>query len=160
VAATDRIGYFGKFAETMGFTEFVQVGRVIVIIYGPLYGKLAVILDILDQNRILIEGPRSVTGVDRQVIQLKRVKLTPIVINIRRQSRTKNLLKAVQENDIVAKFAKTTFAQKLARQDKRANINDFDRHKLMVVKKKRAQAYHKAFIALGGKELRSYVRHN
>lgn len=36
----------------MGFTRFVEVGRVALINYGPDAGKLCVILEIVDQKRV------------------------------------------------------------------------------------------------------------
>jgi large subunit ribosomal protein L14e len=36
------------------FTRFVEVGRVVLINYGPDYGKLATIVDIVDGKRVRI----------------------------------------------------------------------------------------------------------
>jgi len=47
----------------MVYNTFVQIGRAVHINYGPSKGKLAVIIDIINENRVLIEGPTS--GVDR-----------------------------------------------------------------------------------------------
>ena len=38
----------------MGFTRFVEVGRVVLINYGPDAGKIATIVDILDSKRVSI----------------------------------------------------------------------------------------------------------
>ncbi len=40
--------------STMSFNRFVQVGRVVLINYGPLEGKLAVIVDIIDNNKVRV----------------------------------------------------------------------------------------------------------
>ena len=34
------------------FTRFVEVGRVAYCVYGPDAGKLVVIVDVIDQNRV------------------------------------------------------------------------------------------------------------
>lgn len=34
------------------FTRFVEVGRVVLINYGPDNGKLATIIDVVDQNKV------------------------------------------------------------------------------------------------------------
>merc|ERR1711879_339664 len=60
---------------TMVFKRFVEIGRVAVINYGPDAGKLCVIIDVLDQNRAFIDGPSSITGVQRQAIPFKRLAL-------------------------------------------------------------------------------------
>ena len=38
----------------MGFTRFVEVGRVVLINYGPDAGKIATIVDILDSKRVRV----------------------------------------------------------------------------------------------------------
>ncbi len=46
--------------------------------YGEETGKLVGIVEILDQKRVLIDGPT----IKRQVILLKRLQLTSITIDI------------------------------------------------------------------------------
>ena len=48
----------------MVFKKFVEIGRIVVINYGPLAGKLAVIVDILNTTRVLVHGPKE--GVRKQ----------------------------------------------------------------------------------------------
>lgn len=40
----------------MGFTKFIEIGRVCMINRGSLEGKLVIIVDIVNLNRVLIEG--------------------------------------------------------------------------------------------------------
>ena len=58
----------------MVFRKFVEVGRVVIVNYGPLVGKLAVIVDILTTTKALIQGLKG--GIRRQEISLRRVTLT------------------------------------------------------------------------------------
>ncbi|EMH73394.1 60S ribosomal protein L14, putative, partial [Entamoeba histolytica HM-1:IMSS-B] len=51
----------------MVFSRFVEVGRVVLMKTGPFASKLAVIVEILDHNRVLVDGPQAITGVPRQV---------------------------------------------------------------------------------------------
>lgn len=37
-----------------GFTRFVEIGRVALINYGPHEGKLAVIIDVVDNNKVCV----------------------------------------------------------------------------------------------------------
>ena len=54
---------------TMPFKKFVEVGRVAVLGgEGPNQGKIAAIVNVIDQNRVLVDGPTS--GVLRQVIYI------------------------------------------------------------------------------------------
>jgi hypothetical protein len=34
------------------YKRFVEIGRVVLISYGPLTGKLATVVDVVDQNRV------------------------------------------------------------------------------------------------------------
>ena len=52
----------------------VSLGRVIYINFGHNAGKLAVIVDIIDGKRVVIDGPT--TGIEKQVISNKRFALT------------------------------------------------------------------------------------
>ena len=62
------------------FKRFVEPGRVVLINYGQSHGKLAVIADIIDENRVLLDGPH--TGIAREVYPLKRVSLTDFKVSI------------------------------------------------------------------------------
>lgn len=52
----------------------ISLGRVIYINFGPLAGKIAVVIDIVNGNRVIIDGPGL--GVERQMISNKRLTLT------------------------------------------------------------------------------------
>lgn len=122
----------------MPFKRFVEVGRVVLINYGPETGKLATIIDIVDQNKCLIDGPADITGVSRQVIPFKRLALTDIVVKIQMNAREKTLKKAWAEADVMAKWEASSWAKKLASRKKRASLSDFDRFKVMVAKKQKS----------------------
>lgn len=62
------------------FKRFVEIGRVVLISYGPDRGKLCTIVDVIDQNRVLVDGPESVTGVHRHELNIKRIKLTDMKV--------------------------------------------------------------------------------
>jgi len=117
------------------FTRFVQIGRVCLINYGAYEGKLCVILDIIDQNRALISGPSS--GVPRQALNFKRMALTDFRVKINRGARNKIVAKALETAGIKDKWEQTSESKKLVTRVKRANLNDFDRFKVMILKKKR-----------------------
>ena len=42
----------GSNIATMPYSRYVEVGRVALVNYGPEYGKLVVITDVVDQNRV------------------------------------------------------------------------------------------------------------
>uniref|UniRef100_A0A6T5XYL5 Large ribosomal subunit protein eL14 domain-containing protein n=1 Tax=Thalassionema nitzschioides TaxID=33649 RepID=A0A6T5XYL5_9STRA len=122
----------------MPFSKYVEVGRVVLINYGPLSGKLATIIDIIDQNKCLIDGPADLTGVTRQVISYKRIALTDFTVKIERTSTVDEIKAAWGEAETMSKWEATSWAKKLAAKKKRADLTDFDRFKLMVARKQKS----------------------
>jgi large subunit ribosomal protein L14e len=120
------------------FKRYVEVGRVVLINCGPENGKLATIVDIVDQNKCLVDGPFEVTGVNRQVISYTHIALTDLTVKVQRNARQKTLVKAWKEGDVMAKWEATSWAKKLSSKKKRASLSDFDRFKVMVAKKQKA----------------------
>merc|ERR1712228_679929 len=101
-------------------------------------GKICVILDFVDSTRALIDGPKSQTGVRRQTIPFRRLSIVPIKVKIIRACRSVHLEKAFVANKVAEKWAKLPWAKKIARNKIRASLSDFDRFKVMVLKKKKS----------------------
>ena len=120
------------------FSRFVEVGRIVLVNYGPDAGKLATIIDIVDGNKCMIDGPVPKTGVARQVIPFKRLALTDIVIKVPKSARQKTLVKAWDAAKVEETWAATSWAKKLARKKVRASLTDFQRFQLMVARKQKA----------------------
>ena len=133
----------------MVFKRYVQVGRVVLINYGPDAGSLATVIDIVDSNKCLIDGPQEITGVSRQVIPYSRIALTDLTVKIQRNARQKTLKKAWTEADTMAKWEATSWAKKLAAKKKRASLGDFDRFKVMVARKQKSEIIAKKMAELG-----------
>jgi large subunit ribosomal protein L14e len=66
----------------MPYKRFVEIGRVVLISYGPDTGKLCTIVNVLDHNRVLVDGPEPITGVHRHELNIKRIMLTDIVVPV------------------------------------------------------------------------------
>ena len=70
----------------------LTLGRVVYINFGPLAGKIAVVVDIVNGNRVIIDG--SSMGVERQMISNKRLTLTrfriPGVVKAEKQASLKS----------------------------------------------------------------------
>ena len=129
----------------MVFRRFVEVGRVIIVNYGPLVGKLAVIVDILTTTKALIHGLKG--GIKRQEISLRRVTLTDYKLDIKRGAKQAEVYKAIDDFKLEDKFKTSTFYKKNEIRQKRANLTDFDRFKVMRLRQKRAVLRH---IAING----------
>ncbi|KAL0437353.1 UNVERIFIED_CONTAM: 60S ribosomal protein L14-2 [Sesamum radiatum] len=118
----------------MPFKRYVEIGRVALVNYGKDYGKLVVIVDVIDQNRALVDAPDMV----RSQMNFKRLSLTDIKIDIKRVPKKKTLIAAMEAADVKGKWEKSSWGRKLIVQKRRASLNDFDRFKLMLAKIKRA----------------------
>ena len=128
----------------MPYTRFVELGRVCVVSYGPDAGKLCTIVDIVDQNKALVDGPRSVTGVSRGIVPYKRLALTDLKCKLERGAKSSEVSAALAESDIIAKWETTSWAKKNAAKARRATLSDFDRFKAMKAKQAKAKAMAKA----------------
>ncbi|MGC9106242.1 MAG: 50S ribosomal protein L14e [Thermoprotei archaeon] len=60
----------------------IEVGRIVVKTRGREAGKKAVIVDIVDQNFVVITGPKSVTGVKRRKVNINHIEPTDKKIDI------------------------------------------------------------------------------
>ncbi|KAI3661207.1 hypothetical protein MP638_005644 [Amoeboaphelidium occidentale] len=126
----------------MVYTRFVEVGRVVQITYGPEYGKYAVIVDIIDQSRALVDGPTS--GVKRQPLAFRRLQLTDMVVKIPRTIGTASLKKALEKESFDKKWKESKYSKTYQTRAKRAALSDFDRFKVMLAKKQRRAILRKA----------------
>ena len=133
----------------MVFRRFVEVGRVIIVNYGPLCGKLAVIVDILTTTKVLIQGLKG--GIKRQEISLRRVTLTDYKLDIIRGAKEAEVFKAIDDYKLEDKFKTSNIYKKNELRKTRANLTDFDRFKVMRLRQKRAVLRHKAINGLNNK---------
>jgi large subunit ribosomal protein L14e len=133
----------------MVFKRHVEVGRIVLINYGPEKGKLATIIDIVDQNKCLIDGPSELTGVSRQVISYSRIALTDLTVKIQRNARQKTLEAAWKTADTQAKWDASSWAKKLQSKKTRLSLSDFDRFKVMIAKKQKSEIINQKMIELG-----------
>ncbi|CAK7896957.1 60S ribosomal protein L14 [[Candida] anglica] len=117
--------------------RFVELGRVVLIDNKD----LATVVEIIDQKRVLIDGPK----IQRQAIALAKVVLTPIVLpNLPRGARTATVHKKWAAAEIDSKWAATSWAKKLAAKERRSQLTDFERFQVLVLKKQRRFAVRKA----------------
>ncbi|CDR47768.1 CYFA0S37e00430g1_1 [Cyberlindnera fabianii] len=122
--------------------RLVEVGRVVLVNKGQYAGKLATIVEIIDHKRALVDGPT--TGVPRQSISLAHVVLTPLTFSLPRGSRTATVAKKFTAAGVAEKWAESAWAKKIAQRETRRALSDFDRFKVMVLKKQRRFAVKKA----------------
>lgn len=116
------------------FNKFVEVGRVALVSYGPLTGKLVVIVEIISTAKVLIDGPTS--GVSRQEFSLRRLSLTDFKIDIVKGVKREALKKAITTFDLQKKWDATSWARKLQKRQRRTELTDFERFKVKVLKQR------------------------
>jgi len=109
----------------MVFTKFVEVGRVAMINYGEETGKLCTIVNVINGNLALVDGPQNVTGVHRQKINFKRLTLTDIKVKIPLNARQKTLAKAFEEEKVIDAWNASPMKRKMDKAEKRASLSKF-----------------------------------
>ncbi|OAX81817.1 hypothetical protein ACJ72_03840 [Emergomyces africanus] len=127
--------------------KLVEVGRVVLIRSGPYTGKLAVIVEIIDHKRALVDGPAGQENkvVPRHAISLSTVTLTPFTIpRLPRAAGTGPVKKLWEKEEIDSKWANSSFAKKKEQADRRRNLTDFERFKVMRLKKQARYEVQKA----------------
>merc|ERR1712232_1069810 len=103
-------------------------------------GKVCTIVDIVDQKRVVVDGPESLTGVRRHMMPVKRLSLTDFKATIPRGAREKTLKGALDKDGVMGQWNASAWGKKLKSKEARKNLTDFDRFKLYQAKKKRAKA--------------------
>ncbi|KAL3234357.1 Large ribosomal subunit protein eL14B [Nakaseomyces bracarensis] len=122
--------------------RLVEVGRVVLIKKGQSAGKLAAIVEIIDQKKVLIDGPE--TGVPRQAFNLGHVVLTPFTFALPRGARTSIVAKKWAAAQVTDKWAASSWAKKIAQRERRLALSDFERFQVMVLKKQKRYTVKKA----------------
>ena len=70
----------------------------------------------------------------RSKMNFKRLSLTDIKIDIKRIPKKKDLVKAMEAADVKNRWEKISWGRKLIVRKTRADLNDFDRFKIMLAK--------------------------
>uniref|UniRef100_A0A8C8ZJT2 Large ribosomal subunit protein eL14 n=1 Tax=Prolemur simus TaxID=1328070 RepID=A0A8C8ZJT2_PROSS len=97
--------------------------------------SLFAIVDVIDQNRALVDGP--CTQIRRQAMPLKCMQLTDFIIKFPHSAHQNYVRQAWEKTDINAKWAATRWAKKFEAREKKAKMTDFDHFKVMKAKKMR-----------------------
>ncbi|WWC68067.1 60S ribosomal protein eL14 [Kwoniella pini CBS 10737] len=127
------------------FKRFVEVGRVVLVNDGPSAGNLAVIVEIIDHNRALIDGPT--TSVPRQQFPYRNLILTPYTLaSLPRGAGNGAVKKAFEKAGVLEKWQSSGWAKKLAARQQRKNASDFDRFQIQLSKKARREEVRKAYV--------------
>ncbi|KFD49991.1 hypothetical protein M514_09084 [Trichuris suis] len=115
------------------FGLLAQIGRICYINDGRDKGKLCAIVNVIDGNHALIDGPE----VKRQAMNFKSLHLTRLRLKMTHEDKTKTVLKHWKEQGIDDKWMATKWARREKQRLIRASLNDFERYKVMKAKRSR-----------------------
>ncbi|XP_012264905.1 60S ribosomal protein L14 [Athalia rosae] len=130
----------------MPFQRFVETGRVAYVSEGPQEGKLVTIVDIIDQNRVLIDGPAS--NIPRGQMRLSQLHLTKFRLRFPYTGSTRVVRKAWEAGKIDELWSQSMWAKKVEAKKKRAALSDFDRFKLRKARQVRNKLRTNAFLRI------------
>jgi len=77
--------------------KIFDIGRVCVKTAGREAGRKCVVVDIIDDNFVLVTGPKHLTGVKRRRANVRHLEPTPHKVNVARGASDEEVLKAVEE---------------------------------------------------------------
>ncbi len=75
----------------------IEVGRICVKVRGREAGRKCVIVDIIDENFVLITGPKSLSGVRRRRANVDHIEPLDKKIEIKKGASDEEVLKAIEE---------------------------------------------------------------
>ncbi len=98
----------------MAFSKFVEIGRVCQVKRGSHEGKLVVILDVMNLNRVLVEGVKD-NGISRVVMPVRHLGLTNQKVSILRGLKTSLLQKVIAKSGVVKAHDESAEQKKVVR---------------------------------------------
>merc|ERR1712133_331953 len=124
------MGLFFRSKNEMVYQKFVEVGRVAVLADT---GKIATVVDVINQNRALVEGP----GIPRQSMNIKNLYLTKLKVKFNHSAKSSIVKKAWEEGEVTKKFEASGWGQRIKKSAIRANLTDFEKFKVNKLKVQR-----------------------
>ncbi len=79
----------------------VEVGRICVKLRGREAGKKCVIVDIIDNNHVLVTGPKTLTGVKRRRVNVRHVEPLDRRVEVGKGASDEEVIKALEASDLV-----------------------------------------------------------
>ncbi len=79
----------------------IEVGRICVKISGREAGRKCVIVDVIDENYVLITGPKSLTGVKRRRCNINHIEVLDKKIDIAKGASDEEIIKALETTGII-----------------------------------------------------------
>lgn len=78
----------------------IEIGRICVKLRGREAGRKCVIVDIIDENFVLVTGPKSLSGVKRRKVNVNHIEPTDKKISIKSGASDEEVLQALRESGL------------------------------------------------------------
>jgi large subunit ribosomal protein L14e len=75
----------------------IQIGRIIVKTNGREAGKKAVIVDLINQNYVLVSGPKALTSVRRRKCNVMHLEPTDKLVSVKRDASDDDVSAAIDK---------------------------------------------------------------
>ncbi len=75
----------------------IQIGRIIVKTDGREAGKKAVIVDLINQNYVLVTGPKELTSVRRRKCNIMHLEPTDKLVSVKRDANDSDVSAAIDK---------------------------------------------------------------
>lgn len=137
----------------MPIKHLVEIGRIAYVGYGRHSGKPVAIVDVIDQNRALVDGPCS--KVARQPIRFKRLRLTKHKLNFDHSAPTRVVKREWEKEEITKKWKEGFQCKKLVADRRREDLSDLGRFKVYKLKQKVNKMVNAKVEQIKSKEARS-----
>lgn len=118
----------------MPIKHLVEIGRIAYVGYGRNAGKPVAIVDVIDGNRALVDGPCS--KVTRQPIRFKRLRLTKFKLNFDHSAPSRVVAKEWEKEEITKKWKECFQCKNLMADRRRKDLSDLGRFKVYKLKQK------------------------
>ncbi len=80
--------------------KLIDIGRIVVIIQGRRAGKKAVVVDIIDENFVVVTGPKTINGVKRRRMNVDHIIPINMKIDIERGAEDEAVLEKLKEREL------------------------------------------------------------
>jgi large subunit ribosomal protein L14e len=74
----------------------IEIGRICIKTSGREAGKKCVIAEVIDQNFVLITGPKAITSVKRRRANINHIKTTNEIIEIKKSATDEEITEALK----------------------------------------------------------------
>lgn len=80
----------------------VEIGRICVKTYGREAGRKCVIVDIIDENFVVVTGPKKLTGVRRRRVNVGHIEPVDAKVNIEKGASDEEVEKAIESSGLTS----------------------------------------------------------